>query len=203
MNRWTKTLCVAFIIAFASVSARAEFADFSSQLQDEPVWTAQFAGSTVTALFNTGFEGSLIQMLVPEGQTTKATRIDFHTDNPFPETARLIVMDLDGTRERVKVVSNNRGIAAPVQYETILDSERGPSVMPTWNPATDILQSQDLKQNDREASVFDIGGLSHVSVTLAADQNASSWYAIATAVPEPTSICTVLACVAFGWLRRR
>lgn len=228
MNICKVSVSCILICIVTTTPATADFADFSSQLQDAPTWTVKFLDSTITASFNSSFEGeplwrpadgvfsdpafvgqfgttgSLLQMLVPENQTLSATRVDFNIDNPLPDTARLIVMDLDGIRERVQVISNDAGIAAPDQYETVENSILGESSLPIWNPATAILESTALKQNDREASVFDIGGLTHVSVILASDEAASSWYAIATAVPEPGGLAAcLLACTAWGYLRRR
>jgi hypothetical protein len=234
----TRLYSFVFVLFFATAATvSANFADFGAQLNpgdtDVPVMMADFSGGMIRASVASSFEetqprwmasdisfdnpaftnmfgttGNTIQV-ISQADPSRATRIDFSIDQPFPVGTRLVVFDMDGIQERVTVASASGGtFAPPVQLESNTGPGANgvfPSSLPVWNPATSQLQSTGLNngQNNREAAIFDIEGLDHVAVTISAGELASSWVGIAT-VPEPgTSSMVFLALVSLGMLRRR
>ena len=226
----------AFVLLFTT-SVSADFVDFGAQLSDGatnvPVMNADFSGGTIRAAVGSSFTddqlrwqtsditfdnpgfanqfgsiGNTIQV-ISQADPTRATRIDFSFNQPFPVGTRLVVFDMDGIQERATIASTGGAMfAPPVQIESNIGPGTNgvfPSSFPVWNPEISQLQSTGLNngQNNREAAIFNIEGREQVSVTISAGELASSWVGI-VAVPEPSSTGMIfLALTSLGMLRRR
>ena len=226
----TRNLIAIVIVLAISTTSFAQFVDFSGQTADDPTWTGISAfGGTMTVSFSSSFSedtvrwapqtktfsnpafvnlfgdsGSLITLVAQDEQLTATTTATMVFSSPLPIDARLVVFDIDGDLERMALMSNDGAILTPVEIESNDPdlSPLGPSAFGLWSQNQQRILSVDVKNNDREAYVFDVGGLSQISAVMSAGEAAANW--IGLTVPEPRSMTMLgIAVVALGIRRRR
>jgi hypothetical protein len=109
---------------------------------------------------------------------------------PLPTGSRLLVLDLDVPKSQERVALTHTG--GTISFLQQLESETGEmSVFPIWDPSTGVLLSQGPANNE-ECTVFDISGVSALSVRyLRSDVSpggpTGAHIAIGLPVPEPVS----------------
>jgi len=225
----TRNLIAVFIVMALTTTSFAQFVDFSSQTADDPTWTANAFGGIMTASFSSSFStesvrwepqtkefsdsafvsqfgssGSLIALIAQDNQPTAATNATFVFSSPLPSNARMVAFDYDGLAERIALSSIDGTIFAPEMMESNdpNTSPQGASAFASWSQVQQRLLSSNTKNNDREAYVFDVSGLSQISIVMTAGEAAASW--VGFAVPEPNSLALVLiGLIAYGVRRRR
>ena len=110
------------------------------------------------------------------------------------------------TPNGMQLSSNDGPIFAPVEMES-----NDPNEVPMRRicfcfvePESTATSVHRLKQNDREAYVFDISGRSQHQPVMSASEAAANWVGFAQVVPEPGSLTLVMfGLAAFGIRRRR
>ncbi len=230
----TRNLAAVVIVFALSTTSFAQFVDFSSQTADDPTWTTSAFGGVVQASFTSSFSsgsdvrwtpqskpftnpafvdmfgnsGSLIALQAFNDQSTASTTATFVFSEPMPSDAYMVIMDFDGINERIAVTSTDGPIAAPIEIESNdpSTSPQGASAFALWSQTQQRLLSVATKQNDREAYLFNVGGLSQINLVMTAGEAAANWVGFAqpTMVPEPGSLAmVVIGFVALGFRRRR
>jgi hypothetical protein len=232
MNTTRNLIATVIVLAITSTSF-AQFVDFSGQTADDPTWTVNAFGGIMTASFSSSFasdtvrwepqtksftdpafvqmfgeSGSLITLVAQDDQSTASTTATLVFSSPLPIDAKLVVFDLDGASERIAISSNDGSILTPTEMESNdpNTSPQGASAFALWSQNQQRLLSTDTKNNDREAYVFNVSGVSHLELVMTAGEAAANWIGLAqpVVVPEPGSFAMVLiGIVALGFRRRR
>jgi Tol biopolymer transport system component len=149
-----------------------------------PTFVAAYGASVPALKFDSGASGSA-------GNTNAYVSFS----SPLPAGSRLLIFDVDieGRNERIFLSSRE-------QHSLLEQLETRPganSSFPQWTPSTGRLLATSSRPNDEEASVFDVGGVSAMTISYRRDSGGGgptgASFAFAIPVPEPASLTLVAA----------